>query len=39
MRKPALLDCRRLYNLAEFKEIKSAAIGLGPIEMKNSFTH
>jgi len=30
MRKPALLDCRRLYNPEEFKEIKFAAIGLGP---------
>jgi len=39
MRKPALLDCRRLYNPEEFKEIKFAAIGLGPIEMKNSFTY
>jgi UDPglucose 6-dehydrogenase len=30
MRGPALLDCRRLYDPEEFKEIKFAAIGLGP---------
>ena len=30
MRRPALLDCRRLYEPEEFKEIKFAAIGLGP---------
>ena len=29
MRKPALLDCRRLYEPAQFKEIKFAAMGLG----------
>ncbi len=30
MRRPALLDCRRLYDPEEFREIKFSAIGLGP---------
>lgn len=30
MRRPALLDCRRLYDPEEFKEIRFSAIGLGP---------
>ena len=29
MRSPAMLDCRRLYNPADFKEVKFMAIGLG----------
>jgi len=34
MRIPALLDCRRLYDPEEFREIKFAAIGLGPKEVR-----
>jgi UDPglucose 6-dehydrogenase len=35
MRSPALLDCRRLYDPGEFKQIKFAAIGLGPRYVKS----
>jgi len=30
MKSPALLDCRRVYDLEKFRKIKFAAIGLGP---------
>jgi len=30
MKSPALLDCRRIYDPKKFREIKFAAIGLGP---------
>ena len=30
MKSPALLDCRRIYDLKKFRGIKFAAIGLGP---------
>ncbi|MEM1742591.1 MAG: UDP-glucose/GDP-mannose dehydrogenase family protein, partial [Nitrososphaerota archaeon] len=29
MRNPALLDCRRLYDPEQFKDVRFAAIGLG----------
>jgi UDPglucose 6-dehydrogenase len=35
MRRPALLDCRRLYDPEKFKGIEFAALGLGPRNMKN----